>query len=140
MVDRHLLLLFVRKISQSTERSSSFEQFTLLHTTTAIFAVRSFGLAMIAGRGGSRSTIALAAVTALGWQVLGTNAECKFRFEGYLNISEPPTWVVPSAEAFSSGSNYVLNEWNPIVYLGETERAALPSVAAHVRVDSELLL
>lgn len=84
---------------------------------------------MIAGRGGSISTTALAAVAALAWQVLGTNAECKFRFEGYLNISESPTWVVPGAEAFSSGLHYVLNERNPIVYLGEREREALPSVA-----------
>lgn len=72
----------------------------------------------------------LAGVVAFGWQGLGVGAmdsSCAFRFAGYLNISEPPTWIVPSVDTVTST---VLNEFNPIIYPGESvaELRARPKV------------
>lgn len=65
-------------------------------------------------------SIYLAVAAALGWDVLDSCATCAFRFAGYPNVSALPTWTVPPAD--SNGSSvWVINEENPIVYLGEAK-------------------
>lgn len=63
---------------------------------------------------------ALVGLALLAGSVDAASSTCEFRFEGYLNISESPTWTLPAAEPYAENS-VVLNEGAPFVYKGERD-------------------
>lgn len=65
----------------------------------------------------SRGALVGLAVLSSSVVVNAAPSTCAFRFEGYLNISESPTWTLPAAEPFAQNST-VLNEGAPFVYKG----------------------
>lgn len=101
----------------TTLRQSSTARPPPLHIATGAYRTSK---GMHTSRGKNAGAMALVGTAVFGarFGVHAIPSNCSFRFEGYLNISEPPTWTVPAAEPFAE--NYtVLNEGAPFVYFGE---------------------